>query len=39
MASNANVMMLCFYTYIMLKTLYACDSVMMPVYDITENIL
>ena len=39
MASNANVMTLHFYTYIMLKMLYACDSVMMSVYDITENIL
>ena len=28
-----------FYTYIMLKSLYAHDSVMMSVYDITENTL
>ena len=27
------------YTYVMLKMLYACNSVMMSVYDITENIL
>ena len=28
-----------FYTYVTLKTLYACDSVMISVHDITENIL
>ena len=39
MASNANIMTLHFYTYITLKMLYAHDSVMMSVYDITENIL
>ena len=39
MASNADIITLCFYTYITLKMLYACDSVMMSVYDITENIL
>ena len=46
MASNANVMTLhfshlryVFYTYVTLKMLYACDSVMMSVYDITENTL
>ena len=39
MASNANLMTLYFYTYVMLKMLYAHDSVMMSVYDITENIL
>ena len=39
MVSNANVMTLCFYTYVMLIMLYAHDSVMMSVYDITENTL
>ena len=42
MALNANIMMLHFYTYIAIfytyitfKMLYACDSEMMSVYDIT----
>ena len=39
MVPNANIMTLHFYTYVMLKTLYAQDYVMMSVYDITENSL
>ena len=37
MVSNANIMTLRFYTYVMLKMLYACDSLIMSVYDITEH--
>ena len=39
MASNENIMTLLFYTYVTLKMLYARDSVMMSMYNITENIL